>query len=224
MNAVGHGTTQSSGVTAVQSLRSTQGSRNVNVYLGAGLSRRLEPYKERIKISEVCQQALLAAVDAEERAERGDRISRVIERLRRARSPREQAVDSGVDVGRAWAEDTAAMSELKSVARLRDTAQHLVAQPGSLTVHAGGAVSIEWTGWYGDPDQGPPDVELYQLPDSIPSDWFRTVAEGPFFDSSVMGFIRGASAVLDDVQQEIDRRARAAAVSVPEVHPDDIPF
>lgn len=183
---------------------------NLNVYVPAGLAQRLEPFKERIKVSEVCQAALQRAIDAEEAADRGNRIPRILERLNRTLSPADAAKADGSALGSKWAEESAAMTELEQVARLEQLAENWVVEPQSLHRLDSGGFALSWT-------DGEGKREMHYLPDTVPTDWFEEIGESPFFDDYVWGFIVGAAAVHHAVKAEVERQRGA-------VDPDDIPF
>jgi hypothetical protein len=180
---------------------------NINVYLSAPLGARLDQYKDRIKISEVCQAALEFAIEAEEEADRGNRLPRIISRLQSALSPRAAARMAAFEVGRDWAERTATMDELRHVAELREVACTMFADADSLVDYASGGVGIRWMDEMG--EQG----ERYVLPDSIPRDFFPESATSGFFDASVQGFVEGATKLWGDVQAELKRRERPIPAS-----------
>jgi hypothetical protein len=176
---------------------------NVNIYISTPLSARLEQYKDRLKISEVCQSALEIAIEAEEEADRGNRLPRIISRLQSALSPRDTARAAAFDVGRAWAERTASMGELRQVADLREVACTTFADADSLVKYASGGVGIVWVDETG--ERGPRQA----LPDSVPQSFFADAAVSVFFDASVQGFVEGAAKLWGDVQAELKRRERA---------------
>jgi hypothetical protein len=178
---------------------------NVNVYVPNPLAKRLEPFKDRLKVSEICQAALEAAITAEEAVDRGNRLPRIINRLERTLSPSDMAQAAGRDVGRDWGEATASMAELQQVAELSETAEDMFAQTDSLTYYKTGGVGIRWK------DDGKPDAWRV-LPDTVPQAFFKEAAEGAFFDAHVYGFISGATDLWEDVQKELQRRVTLAAV------------
>jgi hypothetical protein len=192
-------------------------AKSVNVYLPAPLASRLEPFQDRLKISEICQRALEEAIELEERAQAGDRISRVIARLSQALTPAQQAKAAGRSAGMEWAEDTAALGELSHVARLRQQASALFARPFSFTSLATGGVSFSW--FNSDHDLAGECV----LPDTVPQDWLKKTAGTAFFDEYVHGFIEGAGEVHDAVVRELERR-KYEEQKAPRADVDDGPF
>jgi hypothetical protein len=88
----------------------------LSVYLPDDLAERLRVVKDELNVSEVCQAALIDAVDAAETARLGDRRQLIVQRLRRTRTPEQQLGDHGVAAGRRWAADAASLVDLKAVA------------------------------------------------------------------------------------------------------------
>ncbi len=181
---------------------------SINIYVPGPLALRLEPLKERINVSEVCQAALERAVDAEEVAGKGDRIQRVVERLARARSPKEEARFAGRQTGVLWAEEKAAWSELLQVADLQRVAAEGFALGEDLKVMANGSVTIRW--------RHGTKFKTEYLPESVPGKWFAEAAKTQYFDRHVWGFVEGAVEVRDAVKAELARRQ-----SLDASHPDE---
>ena len=105
---------------------STQ-SRRTSIYLTADLASRLERVKERINVSQVCQEALLVAVEAHERS-LADRRAEIVQRLHAAQDEFSYAFHRGTAAGREWAAEHATWPELVTVAQWG-----VIAHPDQLT-------------------------------------------------------------------------------------------
>lgn len=74
--------------------------------------------KESINVSAVCQAALMVALQMEERAHRPDRMQQVLARLAAELPERSRVAMLAYRAGRAWAEDSASLSELAVIPRV----------------------------------------------------------------------------------------------------------
>lgn len=92
----------------------TQSRRTI--YLSADLATRLERVKDRINVSQVCQEALFLAVEAHERS-LPDRRAEIVQRLREAQDELRYALYRGTAAGRDWAAERATWPELETVAQ-----------------------------------------------------------------------------------------------------------
>ena len=87
----------------------------------------LERVKERINVSQVCQEALLVAVEAHERS-LADRRAEIVQRLHAAQDEFSYAFHRGTAAGREWAAEHATWPELVTVAQWG-----VIAHPDQLT-------------------------------------------------------------------------------------------
>lgn len=179
---------------------------NIGIYVPDALDQRLRRLKDlgvEIPVSTVCQKGLEAAIVAEERALRGDRLTRLIARVSRTRTAAEQAQDDGEAVGRRWAEDVAALSEMRKALDIRDDMRKYEfngvsggrREDGSLFL----VVSV---------DEDEPIT--YDVPDSVPQEFIGELAsEGrlaPHADRAIWGFLEGACAVLAELEAALARK------------------
>ena len=88
----------------------------ISVYVGADLVDRLAPFKEKLNLSKVAQEALEAKiVELELEAGMGERKAQIVHRLRKALGPYERATASGFNEGQRWAEAIGSWTEIKEV-------------------------------------------------------------------------------------------------------------
>jgi len=188
---------------------------SVGVYLSDSLRARLQRLKDRgvdLNTSAISQRALESTVEASEAALDGDRLRRMVHRLKAARSASEQAEADGAAAGRAWAEDVAALSELKEVAKVEERFPYFYVRGINLEP------VVELWGYDGredDPDAAEP--ERLELPESVPRALFERALEEPRYrDSFISGFLGGATGMLTLALEAMGRET--------DVDPDDIAF
>jgi len=180
---------------------------NLGVYIPEVLNSRLQRLREKgldLNASGVFQQALEAAVEAEEKALAGDRLARVVARLRVARTPLESANADGEAAGAAWAEDVAALSELHQLREFLTRVEKDNVQIVDIRFEY--RVTLELGTW--DDDDLVPLGEVETLPESVPRDFFKR-AQQPYHNNVhytsplIFGFLRGAVSVLGNVEAAI---------------------
>jgi hypothetical protein len=186
-------------------------------WLGTERRQRLDRLKSQgagIDVSKTCQTAVDTALETAERALGGERLALVAARLKSARTPSETAEAEGIAAGRRWAEDIAAMSELRRVAALLNEieSKRLVITDVALQ---GGRLHLERVFWGEDGNFEPwPDVAL---PQSVPRDFFASAREPRngvrFVSSSALGFLQGAAAVLSEVEVFLTTEVAASSLS-----------
>jgi hypothetical protein len=180
---------------------------NVGVYLPSSLQDRIQALKEKgvdLPVSVICQRALEAAIEAEERALAGDRLARVLARLKSTRTPGEQMAAEGEAAGRRWAEEVAALSELRRVREVRESmeANRLAPQEVQLGSHRGSISFVTFT------DDDVDHWGSLWVPGNLPREFFDRAATSHdhvvYLASGLDGFLRGAVAVLDAVEEALE--------------------
>jgi hypothetical protein len=154
-----------------------------------------------VDLTKTCQAAVDAALDAAERSDSPDRLRLVATRLLASRTPYEAAEAEGHNAGRRWAEDIAALSELRHLASI--VAQMDAKRAEVLFPHiVVDRIHLE-CGTVLDDGDIIPDV-IVSLPESVPIEWFDRAAEpqdGRSYDNAyAQGFLQGAVSVLHAVE------------------------
>jgi hypothetical protein len=184
--------------------------------------QRLKEMNIDLGASTICQRCLEQAIAAEEKALTGDRLARVVARLRSTKTLQEQVADEAEAIGRRWAEDVAALAELRKVAVL----------VGYLNLHrldvseiarAGSHVRVEFVQWTAN-DNVEPWQEPMWLAGSIPIDDIARIAQHEgisYISTAFASFCGGAAYVLDAVEEAMRRDGEEVPARV---IPGDIPF
>jgi hypothetical protein len=213
---------------------------NLGIYIPPALQHRIQSLKEKgvsVPVSAICQRALEAALDAEERALSGDRLARVVARLKSTKTLGEAWMADGEAAGRRWAEDVARLAELQSVRSVLECieAEHLQVAEVQTGRH-NGRINLVRIRADGTVDSRPPA----HLPGNVPRELFEragTAHDGiVYIDHATKGFLRGASAVLDAVEQALAMESHSGpgigagatntdlTIATIDVDPNDIPF
>lgn len=172
-----------------------------------------------LDVAKTCQAAVDQALEAGEKALTGDRLARLLARVKATRTRAEQAEAEGEAAGRAWAEDVAALSEMRRVRTILEEHEQYRLQASEVDV-VGDTVFLGRVHW---PVDG--DVEGWEptvLPISVPRQFLqRAAAAVPSDESGVpksyagplmSGFLRGATAVLAEVEEALRREAEERAI------------
>jgi hypothetical protein len=202
--------------------------RTFTFWIGPDRRERLERLKEKgmpVDVAKTCQAAVDQALEAGEKALTGDRLARLLARVKATRTRVEQAEAEGEAAGRAWAEDVAALSEMRRIRNLLEEHEKLRLEAMGVEV-VGDMVFMQRIHW---PTDGQ-DCEPWEptiLPSNVPRDFLtRAVAtsdEGniptQYTAPLVNGFLRGASAVLTEVEEALRREAEERAIQPMESAP-----
>jgi Arc/MetJ-type ribon-helix-helix transcriptional regulator len=187
---------------------------NLGVYIPDQLNARLQRLRDKgidLNASNVARRALEVAVEAEEKALEGDRVPRLLARLASTKTARELAEAEGEAAGRAWAEEVAALSELRTVRALLEKMDS--EQLEVYKVDTGSSrVLFQLMKWEADTD-GPIVLDdQYTMPVSVPKEFFdrATLPDEKKVShlSLVAGaFMRGAADVLGVAEVAIAKEA-----------------
>jgi hypothetical protein len=187
--------------------------RTFTFWLGADRRQRLERLEEKgapVDISKTCQSAVDEALEAAERVLIGDRMARIIARLKTTRTPAEQVQAEGEAAGRAWAEDVAALSDLRRAERILAELIRERKEASNVDI-VGERIYIQWVTWpegQGDPEP----VGQTMLPQSVPIEVFRGGFRA-YTAWGVEGFLRGAVDVLKLVDGALIAQRRGATTA-----------
>jgi hypothetical protein len=188
---------------------------NVGIYLSESLHERMQRLKANgveLSASAVCRRCLEQAVEAEERALVGDRLARLLVRVRSTLTDGEQVDADARALGRRWAEDTAALSEMRRVAGVDGYRETNRLQAVGIEALAR-TVRVELIHWPLQADEPEPWDPIY-IPASIPVEALNQVAKRKgttYTDAALDGFVKGVTDVLNVIEDAL----RAEGEEVP---------
>ncbi len=187
---------------------------NIGFYVPQALNERIQRLREKgvdLAPSAICQRALTAAVDAEERALSGDRLAKLLARVQSTLTLRDRVEADCRGAGRRWAEDIAALSEMREIRGILQSLERQELEVDQVNVGRHG-VWLETVRWVNDGEDVEPATSL-SLPHSVPTDFFEHASdpeEGVAYTSvRVYGFLQGVVDILELVEHALEQQEKS---------------